>query len=559
MKSIKTKMLASFFLIILLTLLMGVFNAISVSSINKKTSSIIKEELALLTLDEKLRFNISQRISSARGYIVYGDSKYRDEFNRYTEESKQLQEELLAINQSPVSKKVVDKSKQWRNLLIEEVFAPYDQGNKEEALNNLTSKVAPLGSEIMHEFNELTKKREKKIQADGQKAIEAGEKSNLIVKLTAAAAVILGAFLAFYMARSLTKPIVLVRNRMEEIANGDLTQEDLKVHSKDEVGELMVSVNEMNKQIRDMTKEIQEISDVVASQSEELTQSSQEVGEGSVQIASTMEELAKAAESQAHTTTELADSMAKLMANIDDANGSGQRVLSVSEDVLALSKQGDESMNASVAQMNLIDENVRGAVVKVQHLYEHTKGITQLVEVISSISDQTNMLALNAAIEAARAGEHGKGFAVVAEEVRKLSEQVSSSVSEITGIVTNIQSETGEVVRSLEDSFVQVDEGTNQIKQTGEAFSTITASIEQVVRKIQEVTEDLSEIVQETKAMDGAVASIASVSEETAAGVEETAASAEQSTSSMQEITRSADSLSELAEKLNMLVKQFKV
>nr|WP_238941761.1 methyl-accepting chemotaxis protein [Bacillus sp. REN10] len=555
----KAKVLSAFFVIIGLTLVMGVFNAISLSAINKDSQEIIKKDLPLLMLDEKLRFNISQRVSSARGYIIFGDQSFRDEFDRYTEDSKQLQEELLSMNHSASAKELVEKSVQWRNLLNEEVFALYDQGNKEAALKNLNNKVIPLGREIMKEFNQMAEKREGEIKEQGERVIQSGNKIAFMVKTIVAVVVILGIVIAIYIANSLTKPITRVVTRMKAISNGDLTQEDLKVTTKDEIGELVRAVNTMNKQIRTMTLEIQEVSDIVASQSEELTQSSQEVGEGSLQIATTMEELAKAAESQAHTTSELADSMNKLMSNIQDANGNSIKVSEVSEDVLVLSKQGNQSMMDSMTKMNVIDENVKEAVTKVQSLYEHTKGITQLVQVISSISEQTNMLALNAAIEAARAGEHGKGFAVVAGEVRKLSEQVGSSVAEITNIVTTIQSETASVVRSLEESFELVDQGTIQIKQTGEAFDIITSSIEDVVHKIQTVTNDLSEIVQETEEMEGAIASIASVSEEAAAGVEETAASSEQSTISMQEISSNADSLAGLAEKLTTLVRRFKV
>ena len=117
--------------------------------------------------------------------------------------------------------------------------------------------------------------------------------------------------------------------------------------------------------------------------------------------------------------------------------------------------------------MKRIDLIVSEAVNQVQGLDKQSDEISHLVLVIKNIANQTNLLSLNAAIEAARAGEHGKGFAVVADEVRKLAEQVSISVSEITTIVANIQTETNDVVSSLTKGYDEVKEGTMQIEKTG--------------------------------------------------------------------------------------------
>ncbi|WP_068675225.1 methyl-accepting chemotaxis protein [Oceanobacillus sp. Castelsardo] len=380
-----------------------------------------------------------------------------------------------------------------------------------------------------------------------------------LVFLVAGITLIVGILVVWVFANRISKPIKKVTGHMEHLADGDLTQNDIQIQSKDETGQLGDALNLLQGNLKKIILNVSNTSETLNSQSEELTQSANEVKSGSEQVASTMQELAAASERQANSTTDLASVMSSFATKVQEANENGERIGDNSEMVLSMTKDGSALMEKSVQQMKKIDQIVLNSVQKVQGLDKHSQKISNLVTVIQNVADQTNLLSLNAAIEAARAGEHGKGFAVVADEVRKLAEQVSDSVTDITDIVTNIQNETNLVTESLEGGYKEVQLGTEQIETTGETFGNISEAVTEMVNSITVISENLSEMAASAQEMNGSIEEIAAISEESAAGIEETSASSEQSSSIMEEVAASSEQLAKLAEELNGLVRVFKL
>ena len=557
-KSIRGKLLFGFSIIVLLIVLLGLLIFKTLDDNNKGIEAILEKELPLLIADERLAFDMANRLGALRGFVLTGDSAYKEYFDQYVDEITTHEATIRRLNVKPEMAELLDRTVKWRNDVVVSVFEEYEKGNEEQALENLLASSGE-GSDLMIAYENTASDREEYL-IDLEKRMLAGGNTTLItISSIIIAVIILSLVVALLTANSIARPLRTVMDRMKLIASGDLQSKPLETNLQDEIGQLIVATNEMSNNTHSLLNEIHDVAETVATQSNALTQSANEVMAGTTQIAITMEELANGAESQATNSSGLSVSMESFVSKVIDANENGQYIYDSSNKVLEMTSLGSHAMNSSSSQMKIIDQIVHQAVVKVEGLDKHTQEISQLVAVIQGIAAQTNLLALNAAIEAARAGEHGKGFAVVADEVRTLAEQSSVSVTNITAIVQRIQSESSSVTNSLQEGYKQVEEGTNQIERTGETFTNISAAVTEMVNRIQIISADLQDISENSQEMSGSIEEIAAITEESAAGVEQTAASSEQASSAMEGIASNSNELSRLAEELNGLVSKFKV
>jgi methyl-accepting chemotaxis protein len=343
------------------------------------------------------------------------------------------------------------------------------------------------------------------------------------------------------------------------ISNGELNVEALKYSGRDEIGQLSESINKMQNSFKEMILKITEASNKVNDESSSLMGIASEVQQSSEQIAATMEEMSAGAEEQAGSANEIASSILNLTELIDKANTNKKALQISSRDISAVVQEGSSQMQTSVLAMSQINDIFKDTVSNVKQLENNSEKISVLVQIINAIAEQTNLLALNAAIEAARAGEAGRGFAVVADEIRKLAEQVGKSVKEITGIVLGIQDNSKLMADSLGTGYKNVQEGTNNIKTTGEIFVRINTEIGAMIEKIESVAISLEEISQNSTVINTAAGQIAAISQENSAGIEETVASVEQQNNSMEIVTENSQSLANSASLLKQLINQFKI
>lgn len=374
--------------------------------------------------------------------------------------------------------------------------------------------------------------------------------------------IILAAGIAWVVGAVISRPITKVTGLVNKTAHLDLSEDqsyEALLKHKDETGVMANAVLEMRTHLKELVEKLREQSAATSNYAKNLSESTN-LALGSInEITRAADDLAAGAAKQAGATQEGAEKLNDLAEEIENSVKSSNNVKSF---VNETNKASRDALNAvdTLQQHFANNSRITSEVAQdVNTLAGKSNNISEIINVIKGIAEQTNLLALNAAIEAARAGEHGKGFAVVADEVRKLAEQTSDSAKEVETIIKEIQGDIREAKDKMDKANVIVGESNRALTVTGKTFEVIEKTLKDTFVQIEMLLQSIGNIGRNKNAVVSAISETSYISQETAASTEEVSASLESQTSAIESISETASRLKTVAESLESIISAFKL
>jgi methyl-accepting chemotaxis protein len=359
------------------------------------------------------------------------------------------------------------------------------RANKDaEALKLLLEQASPkvaAWQAVLHENEELQRKNnEDSLQA----AHSADTRSEITIISLTLLAITLSSVIAWWITRSITRPVGRAVEIATRIRDGDLTGA-IEAEGRDEMGRMLETMREMQTSLVKVVGQVRGNADSVATASAQIAQGNADLSQRTEEQASSLQQTAATMEQLGTTVRQNAD-------NAQQAN-------QLAQGASAVAIKGGEVVGQVVQTMKGISEA--------------SKKIAEIIATIDGIAFQTNILALNAAVEAARAGEQGRGFAVVAGEVRSLAQRSAEAAKEIKSLITA--------------SVERVDQGTALVDQAGHTMDEVVASIKRVTDIVGEISSASVEQSSGVGQVGEAIGQMDQVTQQNAALVEESAAAAE--------------------------------
>lgn len=286
-------------------------------------------------------------------------------------------------------------------------------------------------------------------------------------------------FMAIWIAKNIGSSASDAANNLSLLANGKGSlSTQLTVNSKDEIGQVSINFNAFIALLKETVLEVIAVCEPLMENSTRLVQG--------------MEQAERATTKQTTDAEIVKQSMEEMKQSVGDISQSAANASHAAETAEKEVEQSRTQVQMSVNASRTLSDEINQAATTINKLADDTKNVSQILNVITSIADQTNLLALNAAIEAARAGEHGRGFAVVADEVRELASRTAHSTNEIRELL-------GALTTAANDSVTAMTSARDMATDNATAAEKTGISIEKIAEQMLEINGMNSQIAAATE------------------------------------------------------------
>lgn len=385
-------------------------------------------------------------------------------------------------------------------------------------------------------------------------------KNNLMISFVKIALVLTVVYLIIliWLARIIRKPIAKTAADIENIANGNISNEISGSSQIAETDKLITASRILKEKLNDIVSGVNEHVLNLQQDTASLKERADFCNDGSKQISQAMEELSVTAVTLAENVQDVNAKSLEMGNAITDINGDVQVLSDNSNHMDKANEDAAKSIETVLDSSNRSSAIVEKITNQIEETNQAISSINEAVDLIMDITGQTSLLSLNASIEAARAGQAGRGFAVVADEIKKLSEQSAQGADAIKQVADNIFEKSNESVALVNEVKELIGKEQEDISVTKESFEILSKTINDnlvAVSRISEKTKQLDTIKQ---AIIGNINDLSAISEENAASNQEVSANITNIAESIDEMNAATGHVNNISEELAQLMEYFK-
>lgn len=561
---ISTRIILGFSLVIFLTILIGGIGFLSLSTINSSMESMYNNNLLPIRYLGEIRRELLTIRGDVFRYIgTSNPSEYPTLENSIANSFKSIKEPLISFKESDLTDEEKSITSEFETLMsyYEKEITSAISEHKAERRGTALIIIDNAGinreraiiklDELVNIYTEAAEKYELLSKATYQK-------SSMLMFALLLVCIIISAAVTVIVTRSIKRPIAKTLKLASSMADGDLTSR-IDYKSNDEIGELIKSLNETASSLQSVIREVLNSSGSVTSASQQLSAAMEESNASMQEIANGVGHIAENNESNTAAIEQISATISDISDKAITTAESSKLAVETGKEVKASAEQGGKlvlNVSDSIDAVRTASGEVSNIMIE---LGKSAHEINQAVELITGISEQTNLLSLNAAIEAARAGEQGRGFAVVADEVRALAEQSKDATKRIEHMVKVIQTNCTKAREKTANSDKLISNSYNAASETSNYILNIIEKVNAIVVQISEIADTAVQQSLMTKEISSSIDSMAENIESQASSSEQISAITQQQASSIEEVGATAEDLASMAANLNNIVSKFKV